>query len=312
MTGSDDNRSGRPLVTAVVPVFNGERYVAEAIASVLAQTYEPIECLVVDVGSTDATPDVLRRFGAAVRVVRSTNRGVASARNLGVTCAAGEFVAFLDADDTWRPDKIEKQMDVVRLCPGVGLVYSGLAVVDEALTPIGSVDPAPPELALRNTLLLEQPFATGVGSTGLLPREVVVEVGGFDERLSTSADCDLTCRVGSSYPLACVSEPLAQYRSHGEQMSGSLDRFEHDMTIIVDKLFGGGRLPRDVASLEHRARANLHFALAVASARLRDPGRAARNLVRAFREDPRRAAALVRNEGVTRYGRRRTPAGAPG
>lgn len=292
-------------------MFNGERYVADAIASVLAQTYRPIECLVVDDGSTDATPQVIRQFGSRVDAVRSTNRGVASARNIGAMCATGDFVAFLDADDTWLPEKIEKQMEVVRRCPGVGLVYCGVSLVDQALRTVGRIDPAPPEVAVRNTLLLERPFATGVGSTGLLPIDVFLHVGGFDERLSTSADCDLTCRVGARYSLACAPEPLACYRTHGDQMSGNLDKFEQDMTLILDKLFGESRPPDVVAGLEQRARANLEFALAVGAMRLGERRRAGRHVLAAFRHDPRRAATLVREEGLARYGRRLRPAAQP-
>ncbi len=281
-----------PLVTAVIPVYNGEHYLPAAVRSVLGQTYQPVECIVVDDGSTDGTRATCSGFGTAIRYIEKPNGGVASARNVGVAQARGEFVAFLDADDAWLPDKIEKQMEVVRTSPEAGMVYSGMYIADEDLQPVARMDPAPPEVALRNTLLLEQPFATGIGSTALLPVSVFRGVGGFDERLSTSADCDLTCRVARQYPLACSPEPLACYRRHGSQMSVSLRALEHDMLLVFEKLFCHGQLPADLLPLRRRAYANLYFMLATGY-RTSDRGRALRYLLLALTRHPRRAGSLV-------------------
>lgn len=99
-----------PLVSCVVPVFNGARYVGDAIASILAQTHRAIDIVVVDDGSTDATADVLRHFGEAIRVLRVTHGGLAGARNLGIAASRGEYIAFLDADDLWLPGKVARQL----------------------------------------------------------------------------------------------------------------------------------------------------------------------------------------------------------
>lgn len=282
-----------PLVTAVIPVYNAERFVADAIRSVLAQTYPRVECLVVDDGSKDGSAEVVKGFGPRVRYVAKENGGVASARNHGVSLAHGEFVAFLDADDAWDPTKIEKQIDVVRTQPDAGLVYSGMRLADETLRPIGELRPAPPAVALRNTLLLEQPSATGIGSTALLPAEVFRAIGGFDERLSTSADCDLTCRIALRHPLACSPEALALYRCHGSQMSSDPRVLEHDMLLIYEKLFVGNQLPPEVAALRRRAYANLYFMLAATALNRRETGPFLRYAARAATYDPRRVVALA-------------------
>lgn len=99
-----------PLVSCIVPVFNGERYLAEALASIFAQTHRQLEVIVVDDGSTDATPQVAARFGDAIRYVRQDNGGCGSARNRGIAHASGEYVAFLDADDVWDREKLERQL----------------------------------------------------------------------------------------------------------------------------------------------------------------------------------------------------------
>jgi len=99
-----------PLISCVVPVFNGERYLKETLDSILAQTYQPVEILVVDDGSTDDTAGLVSRYGQRVRYLWQANAGEAAARNLGLTAAHGEFVAFLDADDLWHSQKLERQM----------------------------------------------------------------------------------------------------------------------------------------------------------------------------------------------------------
>jgi glycosyltransferase involved in cell wall biosynthesis len=98
------------LVSCIVPVFNGERYLGETLDSILAQTYRPIEILVVDDGSTDKSPDVVASYGEAVQYLRQANAGQATARNLGVRACRGEFVTFLDADDLWHSEKLTRQL----------------------------------------------------------------------------------------------------------------------------------------------------------------------------------------------------------
>jgi glycosyltransferase involved in cell wall biosynthesis len=102
------NESNKP-VSVIIPVFNGERYLAEAIKSVLVQTSPPAEIIVVDDGSTDGSGEIVRRFSPSVRYLRQTNQGPATARNVGVNAAQGEMLAFLDADDLWLPGKLAKQ-----------------------------------------------------------------------------------------------------------------------------------------------------------------------------------------------------------
>jgi glycosyltransferase involved in cell wall biosynthesis len=98
------------LISCIVPVFNGERYLKEALDSILAQTYRPIEIIVVDDGSTDGTPAVVATYGAKVRYLFQLNEGPAAARNIGLNTAQGAFVAFLDHDDLWHPEKLARQM----------------------------------------------------------------------------------------------------------------------------------------------------------------------------------------------------------
>lgn len=117
---------GQPLVSCIVPVFNGEKYLAEALDSIIQQTYQPLEIIVADDGSTDETPTVVARYGDQIRCLRQNNSGVSIARNLGLSVARGEFVAFLDADDLWHPDKLERQMARFEARPELDLCVTHL------------------------------------------------------------------------------------------------------------------------------------------------------------------------------------------
>lgn len=111
----------KPLLSCIVPVFNGERYLAEALDSIFGQDYQPTEIIVVDDGSTDGTAGVAARYGDAVTCIAQANAGPAVARNTGIKAAKGEFIAFLDADDTWVADKIERQMARFNARPELGI-----------------------------------------------------------------------------------------------------------------------------------------------------------------------------------------------
>jgi len=113
-----------PTVTCIIPVYNGERFVADAIRSVLAQTMPPSEIVVVDDGSTDTTASVVQSFGTAVRYMRQDNLGPAEARNAGIRMSTGEMISFLDADDLWHADKQERQLLRFRENPDLEVVFA--------------------------------------------------------------------------------------------------------------------------------------------------------------------------------------------
>jgi glycosyltransferase involved in cell wall biosynthesis len=279
--------AGNRVVTAIIPVYNGQDFVRSAIESVLNQTFASIECLVIDDGSTDDTPTVVAGFGSAVRCIRTPNGGVAWARNCGIHAATGEYVAFLDADDLWKPSKLERQMELFAERDDLGMVYCGLELVDASGAIIGVITPPAPLIALRNTLLLEPP-PISVAQTAVVPRRIAVSLGGFDERLSTCADTDLAWRLAAEYPIGVVAEPLAQYRHHRDQMHFNLEAMERDMEIVFAKAFRSGVLPRNLQRRRRRAQANLALTLAAAERKTK-PRRSLRQLARAFRLSPLRA-----------------------
>src|SRR5688572_23408840 len=99
-----------PLITCIIAVYNGERYLGEALDSILGQTYQPLRVVVADDGSTDKTAEVAAHYGARIIYLHQSNQGYAASKNLGLNAAQGDFVAFLDADDLWHPEKLERQM----------------------------------------------------------------------------------------------------------------------------------------------------------------------------------------------------------
>lgn len=252
--------SGGDLVTAAIPAYNSERFLKEAIISVFDQTYEPIECIVVDDGSTDGTGDVAKSFDD-VRYIRQENGGTASARNRAIAEASGTHIAFLDADDVWLPQKLELQMRMFIQRPNLTMVYTGVQIVDQNLQPGEILTPAAGEIALRNTLLVEKPYMTGIGSTGAVVTRVAREIG-FDERLGPSADWSFACRVALGYAVEGIREPLALYRHHdSSQLHRDLAAVEHDMLLTWDELFEDPRLDPKLLR-RRRAEANLYISLA--------------------------------------------------
>lgn len=281
-----------PLVSAIIPVHNGRDYVSDAIESVLRQTYVPIECVVVDDGSTDDTVAIISQYQRDIVLVRSPNYGVASARNLGASHARGKFLAFLDADDVWLPHKIEFQMSERCRDPSVGLMYSAYWIVNADLSEHHLMRCPAEDTALMNSILLRPP-GIQLSSTGIVPRSVFAGIGGFDERLTTSADLDLTLRVLKVARGCAVDVPLTLYRRHAGQMSRNLEAMERDMRIIFDKLFGDSTLPSAIRRLRSRAEAQLALILAISLIRQGEIVRGTMKMGRSLTRDPRAFASTV-------------------
>jgi glycosyltransferase involved in cell wall biosynthesis len=216
----DNEEHGAPAgaVAVVIPCHNFGRYLAEAIASALAQTAPPREVIVVDDASTDDTADVAARY--PVRYLRHPQpRGAAAARNTGWRAATAPLIAFLDADDAWLPAKLQRQLAVLAANPRAGLVYCDLYRVDGQTG--RTIDRwsrhMPPHTGWVWRRELERNFVQT--STVLAPRRILAEAGGFDESLTAWEDIDLWVRIARHHPFAYVPEPLVRYRMHGHGLS---------------------------------------------------------------------------------------------
>jgi glycosyltransferase involved in cell wall biosynthesis len=228
------------LVSVIVPAYNAERTLDETLRSVRAQTHASLEIIVVDDGSTDATCEVAlehARQDTRVRLMRQSNAGVGAARNAGVRAARGRYVAPIDADDLWRPDKISRQLQALRDAPApVGLVYTWFAIIDEK-SRIRSTRSRPIEEGNVLARMCRGNLA-GNGSSALMPREVVLEVGGYDETLHAMKaqgceDLKLYFQIAERYPFACVREFLTGYRLGAENMSNDYLRMLRSYDLVM-------------------------------------------------------------------------------
>jgi len=184
----------KPLVSVVIPVFNGASFIVRAVDSVLVQTFKDVEIIIIDDGSIDNTPTVLDQFSNQpnIRCYYQENAGPAQARNTGIQEARGEFIAFLDCDDIWLPDKLEAQVAILRGTSQPGLVHSNYQVID----PTGKVIQS--AKAGESADLLHIAFTGGQApllSTAIMSRALLEQVGGFDPSLWVSEDSDLILRL---------------------------------------------------------------------------------------------------------------------
>lgn len=213
-------------ISVVLPVYNGRTYLRQAIESVLMQTHAPLELIAIDDGSTDDSAAILDEYGDRIVVIRQENSGVAAARNAGIERARGEFVAFLDQDDWWLPEKLARQTSMFARSERIGLVHTAVKYFNETLgREVGPQDPlARPETMAGDCyerLLLGNPL---VNSSAMVRRSALDRVGLCDLQISgnTVQDYDLWLRIAREYEFAYVAEPLTTFRLHGDQ--GHRDR----------------------------------------------------------------------------------------
>ena len=273
-------------ISVVIPTYNYGRFVREAIDSVLAQTCAPLEIVVVDDGSTDDTEQIVRSYGDRVRYIRQENAGVAAARNTGIANARGEYIAFLDSDDVWLPEKLAKQLARFDSDPGLGLVYAGAERFDESGTLSVELDGMEGWIAPELLRLERGVIASGSGM--LLPKQVAEEVGGFDADLQPSEDWDFCYRVALRHRIGFVPEVLVRYRQHGSGLHLDVPRMERAMMLALEKAFAS-RDP-DIQSRRRRTYGRMHRILAGCYFH-RGAGRPfLRHMLASLRDDPRNAA----------------------
>jgi glycosyltransferase involved in cell wall biosynthesis len=284
----------RPLVSVVVPVYNGEKYLRQAIDSALGQTYQPLQVVVVDDGSTDASPTVVASYGERARSIRQPNAGVARARNAGLAAADGELVAFLDQDDWWLPEKVARQVECFQANPDLGLVHTGILQYSESSGGFieGVYDTGPSPL-LQGHCYERLLLGNGVYNSSVMIRKAVIEKAGlFDPGIpgNTCQDYDLWLRIARHYPFGYVAEPLAALRLHPEQGTWNRRAMLGDELRIVERALG--EVPRPSRALRTRL-AHLLDALGVAHLDAEAPREARPFFARALRARWSARAALL-------------------
>ena len=215
-----------PNVSVIIPTYNRASFLPNAITSILHQTYEDYEVIVIDDGSTDETPRVLKQFEGKIKVLFQKNRGASAARNLGIQEADGNYISFLDSDDQWTRKKLQIQIQRIQEDPDIKICYTD-------------------EIWIRNGVRVNQkkrhrkydgwfidkmlPLCLISPSSVLIHREIFDTVGMFDEGLPVCEDYDLWLRINVRYPITFIPEPLIiKFGGHEDQLSrqyGAIDRF---------------------------------------------------------------------------------------
>jgi glycosyltransferase involved in cell wall biosynthesis len=237
-------------VSVIVPVYNAEKYVSDTIQSLLAQTYENFEVIIVDDGSPDRSIEICRKFtDSRIKIVQQPNRGLAGARNTGIRQAQGDYLSFIDADDLWTPEKLEKHVKHLNSSPSVGVSFSYSAFIDELGQNMGLYQIprkikgiTPPYILCRNPI--------GNGSAAVFRREVFenirfqdnlhgqVEDFYFDEhfRQAEDVECWLRIAIQTDWKTEGVPEVLTLYRLTSGGLSASALKQYNALEKLLEKV----------------------------------------------------------------------------
>src|SRR5256885_6640982 len=212
------------LVSVVMPAYNVAWCIGRAVDSVLAQDFHQRELIVVNDGSTDGTRALLETYRGAIKVIDQTNRGMSAARNAGIRSALGTYVAFLDDDDWWLPEKLSRQVQLMQSRPEIGFCSTAARVEDGDgrllnlwRCPDGSTE-------ILATLFAQNAAIAGGCSAVMVRTDLLNRVGGFDESLGGFEDPDLWIRLAAVSGYACINETLAVILRREKNVSRNLDR----------------------------------------------------------------------------------------
>lgn len=245
-----------PRVSVVIPTYNYARFVGNAVDSILAQTFTDYEIIVVDDGSTDETARVLAGYGDKVRYVHQNNAGQSAARNHGIGLAHGEYLAFLDADDTWLPQKLDKQVRFLDEHGEYDMVFADMShCVDGAMIHKRYLHEKKYKFVAQGKIfnnLLREGFI--FMPTVLVRRKCFEQVGVFDVTLSNCEDVDLWFRIADRFQIGFVDEPLAVRNVHGANVTHQQEDYLMAPLQLMEKLYRTNSDPERLAIIRRRLR----------------------------------------------------------
>jgi len=285
----------KPLVSVVIPVYNGQRYLRQTIDSVLAQTYPAIEVIVVNDGSTDDSAEIIASYGSRLVAINQDNQGVSLARNAGISKAKGRFIALLDHDDWWLPEKIEKQVAVFLADEGIDLVHTGAKFYDEATSSFRP--PLNPDEKRKRLFghcyeyLLQDNV---IVSSSVVVRSSVLEYAGYynpQMRNNTCQDYDLWLRLAKHGRFGYVPERLTVFRVHTRQGMRSWAQVLTDEAKLLERTVIAEGLTRCPNATRRMARLYDQLGTTYMDAGRRRPAR--QNFMRSLRWRLTARAALL-------------------
>ena len=248
------------MVSVIIPCYNAAPFIEEALQSVVSQTLTSWELVVVDDGSTDDTASRVKAFSdARIRYFYKSNTGVADTRNFGITLAMGKYIAFLDADDLFLPQNLEKKVLFLEQHPLIPLVHAAETVFDSESGNIVNTSFGKSGTVLNDLLEMKGTVIHSPSSV-VVRKEILADCGLFDVNLSTSADWELWVRLAARCEFGYLSEPLSRYRVHARQMHRNIALMEKDVMYALKKINKSGLF--DSKRYFRFCKANFHLILA--------------------------------------------------
>jgi glycosyltransferase involved in cell wall biosynthesis len=237
------------MISIIIPVYNRQEFIKRSIDSVLDQIYKDFELIIVDDGSSDLTPDILKTYKDKIKVITTKNQGVSSARNLGIKASSGEWICFLDSDDVWQSDKLQCQIEFHKLHPHILFSHTFEKWVrNDKEIKQKAIHKKPNGWCFEDNLA----FCKIAPSTVMIYRSILDSVGLFDESLEVCEDYDLWLRVLREYEVGLVEDVLTtKYAGHDDQLSfkhHSMDKFR------IEALLKHKELPQVIDEIKKKAK----------------------------------------------------------
>jgi glycosyltransferase involved in cell wall biosynthesis len=244
-----------PLISVVIPIYNGEETIQETLKSVFDQTFQDFEVIVINDGSRDNSLKVLQEVSESRLTVYSyPNSGQAASRNRGISHSNGKYIAFLDADDLWTPDKLDAQLKALQNHPKAALAYSWTDYIDE----VGNFLQHGRHITANGNIyedILVNNFIEN-GSNPLVDCKVFSEVGNFDEKLPPAEDWEMWIRIASCYEFVAVPKAQVLYRVTINSSSANIPKQEKQCLKAIDKAFS--QVPDSLKPLKHKSLTNIY------------------------------------------------------
>lgn len=225
--------------TVIIPAYNASQYLSDTIKSVLAQTFTDFELLIIDDGSIDNTAEIANHYcqlDNRVNLISQSNQGVSSARNQGIKLANGKYIAFLDSDDCWLPNKLVRHLEHLNENSKVGVSFGKVEFLNTSGELTGYLSNSPLTAIESEYLLSENPTITT--SNIVARQEVFEQVGGFDERISYSEDLEWLLRLAckGTWEIEGINEILTQYRTSQSSLSSDLHKMEQGWNFLINRV----------------------------------------------------------------------------
>lgn len=276
-----------PKISVVIPVYNSMPYLSITLEKLFQQTYKDFEAIIVNDGSTDKTQEYIASLkDPRLKAIAQPNQGAGAARNTGIAHAKGEYIAFLDDDDLWKPSKLEKQLHYMEEHSQVGLVYTWVEYIDEEGKSTGKVYKEDVEGNVWKELTAHN--LVECGSVPLVRRSCFETCGMFDVSLGNAVeDWDMWLRIANSYDFGVVKETLVYYRQHANSSSRDWDAMAKGYRAVIEKTFASAPANMQYLKKQSYGFANLCLAWKPLQSEQKDPQQAAYFAKEAVRHCPK-------------------------